>query len=115
MRQLEISPGVIEKTKVMILATKTHECDRACPEIQALLDADMAILGAAPERYMVYCQEIQEEFQSLPSLLYRMGRKKFLQALMNQKSIYHTEWFYDRFEIQARENIRQEITRLKRE
>ncbi len=111
MRQLCVSTSVIEQTKAMILATKTHQCDVGSPEMQILLDADMAILGAEPERYQDYCGAVAKEFQSIPGFLYRRGRKKFLGGVLAQDVIYSSEWFCRRFEVQARENICTELER----
>lgn len=109
MTQLGVERSIINKTIDIILATKDHRVDAASAEMLTILDADMAILGEAPATYEEYRAQVQDEFRSVPTMLYRIGRKKFLESVLSQRRIYQTEWFAERYESRARQNILKEI------
>ena len=73
------------------------------------LDADLAILGADWKKYETYYKAIRQEYRQIPNILYRRGRKKVLQHLLQKAPLYETTEFFDRFENQARANLRQEL------
>ncbi len=70
------------------------------------LDCDMAILGAAAEAFDAYDQGIAEEYRGqLPGFLFRLNRRRFLKGLLGRKRIYLSEWFHQRYDAQARDNL----------
>ena len=79
-------------------------------EEQYFLDCDMAIVGASPERYKEYEQQVAQEYTKvyLP-ILYRMGRKRFLKKILKSKHIFFSPRFHNRFDARARENIQQAL------
>lgn len=101
----------IERTRQIILATRTHTFTGVDPVLQGVLDADMAILGAAPGRYREYCEQVRREFAWTPGLLFKRGRRRFLEAVLSQERIFGSEWFCQRFESQARSNLAAELER----
>lgn len=100
----------METCAAMILATKEHL--PASGDTAFLLDADMAVLGAAPDVYRQYADGVREEYSVFPDLLYNTGRKKILRHFLSMDRIFSTEYFYDRFERRARLNIQDEIDQL---
>lgn len=76
------------------------------------LDLDMAILGAASERFMEYEKEIELEYAVLyPYDAYKNGRLEFLKAV-KAKSIYLSEYYKTRLEVKAKQNINLLIAQL---
>ncbi|HMF72048.1 MAG TPA: hypothetical protein VK616_11260, partial [Flavitalea sp.] len=75
-------------------------------------DADLSILGAAPDVYLNYTNMIRKEYKLFPDFVYRPGRIKVLQSFLNMQYIFKTDYFRDKYEIQAIENIRTEVQRL---
>lgn len=74
------------------------------------LDSDMAILGAAPDVFDVYDQGIAEEYQDhVPGFLFRLNRKRFLKGLLARERIYLSDWFHQRYDAPARDNLRRAI------
>ncbi|WP_340066928.1 hypothetical protein [Ascidiimonas aurantiaca] len=111
MKTLLFTDLQITRCRKHILATKTHKpCEDE--DTNYLIDADLSILGAVPEAYQEYCLQVREEYQKFPDFIYKRGRKKVLTTFLNLPKIFHTSWFYDRFETQARENIAEELARL---
>jgi predicted metal-dependent HD superfamily phosphohydrolase len=109
-RLTEIDFPVLEIARCVefILATKKHEPVNR--EIDLFTDADLAILGATPERYQHYTAEIRKEYFIYPDLLYKPGRKKVLQHFLQMKRIYKTDEFYERYEQAARINLQKEMS-----
>lgn len=93
-----------------ILATKKHL--PADEETNLFTDADLSILGAEPETYRRYTQQIRKEYSMYPDFLYNPGRKKVLQHFLNMNGIYKTESFHMRYEERAKVNLETELITL---
>ncbi|MGE4514074.1 MAG: hypothetical protein AB7E26_09720, partial [Chryseobacterium sp.] len=72
----------------------------------------LSILGSESEIYVSYTQKIRKEYSIYPDLLYRPGRKKVLEHFLKSESIFKTEYFKEKYELRARENILSEIESL---
>lgn len=113
LQKLNLSTESLEKVKTIILLTKTHQyfgCDR---DIQTFLDADLSILGSTPLEYQAYMTAVRREYEWVSKQEYCLKRKTILEKILNQKRIYKTDYFYQKLETQARENIEKEIQILK--
>ncbi|MBK0404444.1 hypothetical protein I5M27_15705 [Adhaeribacter sp. BT258] len=94
-----------------ILATKKHE-QHSDSDINLLMDLDLHILASDWEKYDQYRQQIRKEYSLFPDLLYKPGRKKILQQLLDQPRIYKTDSFYQLYEEAARKNLQRELSDL---
>lgn len=94
-----------------ILATKSHTIS-GDNDTNLFTDADLGILGAPPDIYRMYAQQVRAEFWMYPDLVYKPGRKRILQNFLDMKRIFKTDYFFTQFETQARENIRTEVESL---
>lgn len=101
----------IEKVIQYITATKTHDSNNEM-DLNFFLDFDLTILGADDTIYDVYTRQIREEFSLMPSFLYKRGRRKVLNALLDRPQIYKTSVFYNMMESKARENMQRELFKL---
>ena len=108
MKQINVPGQIIDTCKAHILATKKHS-DKANPDINYFMDADLAILGQDVESYKEYGRNIRLEFSHYPTIIYNNGRIKILTHFLALTPIYKTEHFYKKFEKQARFNISEEI------
>ena len=96
-----------------INATKNHQLELLSDaDTPWLLDFDLAILGSDWTIYQKYLDKIRKEYSIFPTFLYQRGRKKVLQLLLERNQLFHTPYYFDRFEAAARENIQQELTLL---
>ncbi|XP_047117714.1 uncharacterized protein LOC124798386 isoform X1 [Schistocerca piceifrons] len=77
------------------------------------LDIDVAVLGTDPESYAEYTSLIRKEYEFLPDNTYKSLRLKILQSFLLIPNIYATKEFREKFEAQAKENIRKEVENLK--
>ena len=87
-----------------ILATIDH-WPNFDSDIQLLLDLDLAALGALWEVFQKDSQNIRQEYKHIPDDLFLAGRKEFLKKLLERKRIYGTDYWHERLENKARENI----------
>lgn len=94
-----------------IEATKEHKLSND-NDTNLLLDIDLSILGKSTAEYRKYCDNIRKEYLMYPDFMYNKGRKKVLKSLLELDSIYKTDFFKQKYENQAKENLRQEISQL---
>ncbi len=110
LEKLGINKADQQKIHQLILATATHTSDDLLT--QTFIDMDVSILGASQHVYKHYCNAIRKEYKNIPSLLYKRGRKRFLQATLKRTHIFLTKEYQIRYERQARMNILEELNSL---
>uniref|UniRef100_A0A915Q0R2 Uncharacterized protein n=1 Tax=Setaria digitata TaxID=48799 RepID=A0A915Q0R2_9BILA len=81
-------------------------------DIHFLLDFDIAFLGVGQNEYNKHRQNIRKEYSHLNDEEYRQQRLKVLKLFMRIPNIYATRELRERFEVQARQNIANEISEL---
>ena len=81
----------------------------AHPDSDFLCDADLAILGSKTSFYEEYRANIRKEYSIYPDFLFNKGRARLLEFLLRQKSLFKTEYFKDKYEELARQNIEKEL------
>ena len=98
----------IEKCKLQIIATKTHDQSFES-DTNYFTDADLSILGQNWETYSFYSYSVRKEYTLFPDFVYKPGRKKVLNHFLAMNRIFKTEFFYDLFEKQAKQNLQNEL------
>ena len=97
----------------LIECTAQHAATHApAPDLDFFLDADLRVLGAEPADYTEDARQIRQEYRLVPAVLYRRGRRKVLEQLLNTPELYRTTEFQQRFEAAARRNLRAELNHL---
>ncbi len=97
----------------LILATKTH--DAVLPvDAPVIIDLDLSILGRAPQRFREYEAAIGREYGWMAASVFAEKRAELLERFLAWPRLFATTWFYDRYEAQARRNLRWAVHRLKR-
>ena len=104
---------LIDRVQELIMATKGHQIVANDPDRCIFLDADLAILGADPERYQAYSRSIRREYSWVSDSAYQAGRIRVLESFLQRDKLYYTEVLFDELESIARTNMRDEIERLK--
>lgn len=102
----DLSFDTLEKIKCWILATKKHALTDEI-DLQFLLDIDLAILAATPERFIQYEQQIQREYSWVDPEVYSVKRKQVLINFYHSEPLYQTGYFQKNFELNAKDNLRQ--------
>jgi predicted metal-dependent HD superfamily phosphohydrolase len=106
---------LVPRVERLIVATRLHQAEADDVPALLFLDADMAILGAAPVTYLEYARGVRNEHRAIPRLLFERGRRAFLSELLGRPAIFATAHFRRKYELQARENLRGEMARLEAE
>ncbi len=108
MKQMAVPAEVIAQCKAQILATKSHT-QSTDSDTNYFTDADLSILGQSWEIYIEYCKSVRKEYSIYPDMIYNPGRKKVLRHFLTMERIFKTDFFYSKFEEQAKRNLRQEL------
>ena len=95
----------------LILATRHQALPE--PGLQAwMVDIDLSILGAAPERFQQYEEQVRREYRWVPWFLYRKKRREILESFLNRPRLYSNESFHERLDGPARSNLAASLARL---
>ncbi|RSE33029.1 HD domain-containing protein [Acinetobacter junii] len=101
----DLSADDVQKIKRWIVATQKHEATDE-RDLQFLLDIDLAILAASPERFAEYKQQIQQEYAWVDPDVYSIKRKEVLTHFYHAEPLYQTEYFQHSFEQRAKMNLK---------
>ena len=96
----------------LIMAT-CHDAQPMTADARLLVDIDLSILGADAERFEEYEVQVRQEYAWVPAPLFRRKRREILMGFLARPTIYGTEWFRERFETRARENLQRSVARLR--
>lgn len=111
MNQIGAKESNIKLCYEQIIATKSHN-ENSDSDTNYFTDADLSILGRTPTKYKTYCSNIRKEYSVYPDFLYKRGRKKVITHFLSMKKIFKTDEFFDRYEEQAKLNLKQELRSL---
>ena len=81
-------------------------------DAEILVDVDLSILGAAPERFDEFERQVREEYAWVPDFLFRRERRTILKEFLARTRIFSSAHFRGRYEQQARSNIERSLGRL---
>lgn len=111
MRQCAVPVPIIERCQAHILATKSH-VNASDADTNYFTDADLSVLGQPWEIYSEYYKNVRKEYSMFPDFMYNPGRKKVLSHFLGMERIFKTDYFYNHFELQAKENVKRELELL---
>lgn len=90
---------------VALILVTTHSRQPYAPDHQFICDIDLASFGRPWECFLNDSAAVKAEFQGPDDDYYR-GKKAFLEALLKRPKIFLSDFFNQRHEDQARDNIR---------
>lgn len=99
---------MMERVYSLVMATR-HHAPPSNIDAKILVDVDLSILAAPCSRFQEYEQQIRNEYRHVPSLQFKQKRKRVLESFLNRARIFNTDTFFERYELQARNNIVQAI------
>lgn len=110
-QQAGLPPEVGDRVHALVMATQ-HDAVPADPDAQLLVDIDLAILGAEPDRFDEFDQQVRAEYTHVPDESFRVGRARILNSFLARPRLYSTPHFYAALEQRARANLRRAVARL---
>ena len=96
--------AMAQRVHALVMAT-CHAAPTQTPDQALLVDIDLAILGAAPERFTQYEQQVRDEYAWVPGFLYRRKRREVMRGFAQRMPLYQTAVVRARLEAQARVNL----------
>ena len=103
-----VPDAACDRVHALVMATR-HKAVPRGTDAELLVDVDLSILGAAPERFDEYERQVRQEYAWVPNFLFRRERRKILKDFLARPRIFNTARFRERYEQQARSNIKRSI------
>lgn len=97
----------------LILATR-HNFEVLREDGRLVVSLDLSTLGKPRERYQIYAAAIRREYGWVPESDFAKGRASVLRGFLDRPHIFPNAWFRERYEDQARENLKWELASLER-
>jgi len=110
-RGLGASADSAERIHDLIMFTR-HAAEPVGIDAQVLVDADLSILGAQPARFQEYEAQVRREYAWVPEAMFRSTRARILREFLDRPHLYCTAHFRERYEAQARGNLRDSLRHL---
>jgi predicted metal-dependent HD superfamily phosphohydrolase len=107
------SSALAESTAKLVMATKSHEVG-ADADAALMVDVDLSILGKNETRFSEYERQIREEYTWVPQPVFVTKRAEILQRFLDRPQIFTTDWFWEKYERQARENLAASLIKLRK-
>ena len=101
-----------EEVVRLVLLTAEHSAAPDDRNGAVLVDADLWILGAPPERYERYARDVRAEYAHVDDDAWRAGRSAVLRRFLDRPRLFATDRFSARFDAAARRNLAGELTAL---
>lgn len=95
----------------LVMATGHGESPRD-PAHQLLVDIDLSILSASPERFAEFSRQIRHEYSWVPMDIYRQRRSELLRFFLDKPRLYCLDIFRDAQEARAHANLELAIAEL---
>ena len=109
----DIDPDIIRRVSDLIMAT-THSGSPTDPDQQLICDIDLASFGCQWDCFMRDTSAVKAEFMG-PDEEYYRGKQAFLESMLQRPRIFQTDFFNQRYERQARENVRRLLEQIDKE
>lgn len=104
--------GLLNSVRQLVLATKAHD-GTLHPDAPLLVDVDLSILGQPPERFWEYEQQIRAEYAWVEPAFFTAKRAEILERFLARPRLYASDYFYERYENQARVNLQASVQQLR--
>jgi predicted metal-dependent HD superfamily phosphohydrolase len=109
-----VNQSSVEMLRGLVMFTQ-HAAAPLGLDAEALVDVDLSILGAKPERFAEYEHQIRQEYAWVPEPQVRSKRTAVLMQFLARPHIFSSTLFRARYEHRARANIERSLAALGRE
>ena len=106
-----VPPSLVGTVHAHIMAT-CHNPGVLQGDATWVVDIDLAVLGQSDAVYRQFERNVRKEYFFVRWPRYVAGRSAVLQGFLDRPRIYHNEWFFYRYESQARANLRHALAAL---
>lgn len=107
---LGVDPQATARIAQQILATEHHR--GASADAALVCDADLSILASEASVFDDFEARIRREYKSMPAALYRAGRRRVLEGLLERPRIYQVPLIREKLEHRARANLLRQLNAL---
>lgn len=107
-----LAPTEIEEVERLVLLTAVHSPEPGDVAGGLVCDADLAVLGAAPDRYARYVRQVRGEYAHVPDAQFSVGRAAVLRSFLARGRLFATTEGSRRWEQAARANMEREVAAL---
>lgn len=107
-----VPAGRVREVARLVRITAGHTYEAGDANAAVLCDADLAVLGGAPEAYASYARAVREEYRHVPDEAFRAGRAAVLRNLLGAPRLFGTAVGRELWEDRARENMARELAGL---
>ncbi|MBV2152515.1 hypothetical protein [Kitasatospora sp. SUK 42] len=104
--------ALVAEVERLVLLTVTHDPAPGDRNGEVLCDADLAVLGGAPQEYAAYAAAVREEYGFVPEPDFRAGRAAVLRGILALPALYRTPAAHERLTAAARANLTAELDGL---
>jgi len=104
--------AIAQRVHALVLATQAHAGEGGDRDTQLLLDIDLSILGATPQRFAEYERQIRAEYAHVDEAAFRAGRARVLQGFLARPFVYLTAPYREALEARAKVNMGQALAAL---
>ena len=101
----------LSKVHRLIMVTIHREPPETLDE-SFMVDIDLSSFGLPWEEFLRDSIAVREEFPHVPDAEFYPGQKKFVESLVARPTFFFTEFFRNRHEARARENVERAFARL---
>jgi predicted metal-dependent HD superfamily phosphohydrolase len=105
-------PATLAQTVHQHILDTRHTPGPLAGDAQWVVDIDLSILGQSDAVYRQFERNVRREYFFVRWPRYVAGRSMVLQGFLGRARIYGTDWFYQRYEAQARANLRHALEAL---
>jgi len=107
-----INHNIIVDASSLVMATKRQSVPVTIDE-KIVVDCDWAILGKSKEEFDIYNHKIRQEYLFVPKEAYSEKRIEILQNFLDKPSLYHLEYFKDKYTTQMKKNLERTINNIR--
>jgi predicted metal-dependent HD superfamily phosphohydrolase len=112
--RLAVDERLVGEVARLVRLTASHAVDPGDDDGELLVDADLAILAAPPERYRRYVEAVRAEYGHVDDVAWRVGRSAFVEGMLARPRLFNTETARQRLDATARVNLTEELATLRR-
>jgi predicted metal-dependent HD superfamily phosphohydrolase len=99
-------PADFVRAVTRLILVTTHKSVPDGADEAAMVDIDLSAFGVRWDDFIRDSRDVRAELAHLPDAQYYVAQTKFLTSLLARPRLYHTAHFFERYETQARDNIR---------